>query len=551
MTPSDLAKLKGHVNVTTFLDKHIAKIYAKHNGNENNRLVYTIVGVVILIGAFTILPTYLYVQKRRKSQLIRKPNATELEYFEQGNAEGINSNLTLDEQADLLPYDRKYEFPREKLKLRTQLGNGAFGVVYEGIAHGILAYEEKTKVAVKMVKRTSNDEIMRALVLELKIMVHLGQHLNLVNLLGAVTKNITKYNMMLIVEYCRYGNLQNILIKKRSSFIDQINRDTDTINSNIYARKQKYVRSELEDSDSHEVDHQSVYNSLYARDFNDGDRQSVINSLYDQVLNNMDHGTDDASDDAGTSTSNNSIDSNVVINQITTTDLLCWSFQITRGMHYLASCKVLHGDLAARNILLCDNNVIKICDFGLARSLYKTDIYRKNKEALLPFKWLALESIEDHIFSIHTDVWAFGIVLWELFSLGMTPYPGLDSGLDLYQKLLDGYRMEKPNYATQDVYDIMLSCWRVKPESRPLFDELEENISKLLETSVAKHYINLNEPYLKANVEKYNCGTTDYAALIGTPNFQAPSPPSATSIPMVECNKLSIITSDTSPDIQE
>lgn len=67
---------------------------------------------------------------------------------------------------------------------------------------------------------------------------------------------------------------------------------------------------------------------------------------------------------------------------VTTTDLLCWAFQVARGMDYLASRKVLHGDLAARNILLCDDNVVKICDFGLARSMYKTDNYRKKGEVM-------------------------------------------------------------------------------------------------------------------------------------------------------------------------
>ena len=82
-------------------------------------------------------------------------------------------------------------------------------------------------------------------------------------------------------------------------------------------------------------------------------------------------------DNVGTS---NQLIGSELMHPITTTDLLCWSFQITRGMHYLTTRKVLHGDLAARNILLCDNNVVKICDFGLARSLYKTDVYHKNKE---------------------------------------------------------------------------------------------------------------------------------------------------------------------------
>lgn len=160
---------------------------------------------------------------------------------------------------------------------------------------------------------------------------------------------------------------------------------------------------------------------------------------------------------------------------VTTTDLLCWAFQVARGMQYLSSRKVLHGDLAARNILLCDDNVVKICDFGLARSMYKTDVYHKKGEvnqtiqlirsihdiylefcdfpqSPLPFKWLALESISDQVFSTYSDVWSYGIVLWELFSLGKVPYPGMDADQSLYFKIKDGYRMEKPEYATQDMY---------------------------------------------------------------------------------------------------
>lgn len=77
-------------------------------------------------------------------------------------------------------------------------------------------------------------------------------------------------------------------------------------------------------------------------------------------------------------------------------------------MDYLSTKKVLHGDLAARNVLLCDDNVVKICDFGLAKNLYKSENYKKNTETPLPFKWLALESISDQNFSVYSDVWAFG-----------------------------------------------------------------------------------------------------------------------------------------------
>lgn len=93
---------------------------------------------------------------------------------------------------------------------------------------------------------------------------------------------------------------------------------------------------------------------------------------------------------------------------ICTSDLLFWSFQIARGMEYLSTKNVLHGDLAARNVLLCDNNVVKICDFGLAKNLYMAQNYIKKSETPLPFKWLALESISNQTFSVYSDVWSFG-----------------------------------------------------------------------------------------------------------------------------------------------
>ena len=110
----------------------------------------------------------------------------------------------------------------------------------------------------------------------------------------------------------------------------------------------------------------------------------------------------------------------------------------------------MHGDLAARNILLTEKKLVKICDFGLAKTLYRYSDYRRKSEAPLPIKWMAIESIKDLVFSTQSDVWSFGIVLWEFFTLAESPYPGLSVDV-VYQKLLEGYRMECPHLASTEM----------------------------------------------------------------------------------------------------
>lgn len=122
-----------------------------------------IVSVVAVILVLAICTIYLCIRIRRERRLFRELKAAGLANFEEGNPESINPDLALDEQADLLPYDKKYEFPREKIKLGKQLGAGAFGIVIKGIAQGILPYEEETTVAVKMVKQMADNEVCRTI----------------------------------------------------------------------------------------------------------------------------------------------------------------------------------------------------------------------------------------------------------------------------------------------------------------------------------------------------------------------------------------------------
>ncbi|XP_054082942.1 vascular endothelial growth factor receptor 1 isoform X4 [Zeugodacus cucurbitae] len=521
-----------------------------------------ILGILFFFILLIALVIYLYVRVMRERQRLREFKAAGLANFEEGAVEHINPALTLDEQADLLPYDRAFEFPREKLKLGKQLGAGAFGVVLKADAEGIRPGEKETVVAVKMVKRIADNEVMRALVTELKILVHLGPHLNVVNLLGAVTKNIAKRELMVIVEYCRYGNVQNFLLRNRKRFINQINTETDKIDPTITKQRfsdnfeynrdgVKYVN--LAFANHQYVNHMNNVNNNYTannrrnsdEDPRSGTRAGRPNSTGYLRQSDLYEGHVDSCateqtiittipEDDDHVLSNNSVqpawrsnykpDSTEAMT-VTTTHLVSWAFQVARAMDYLSSRKVLHGDLAARNILLCENNVVKICDFGLARSMYKSENYKKQGEAPLPIKWLALESLSDHIFSTYTDVWSFGIVLWEFFSLAKVPYPGMDPNQSLYLKIKDGYRMEKPPYANNELYDIMLECWSTNPESRPLFNVLEKYFARMLGDDVTNHYVDLNDTYLRANMDNANPKATDYLSLMGSPDEMAPAPP--------------------------
>ncbi|CAG0898994.1 unnamed protein product [Darwinula stevensoni] len=133
---------------------------------------------------------------------------------------------------------------------------------------------------------------------------------------------------------------------------------------------------------------------------------------------------------------------------------------------------IVHRNLAARNILLAEENVVKISDFGFARDIHVNNQYVKKGDGPVPYKWMALESlIHEKVYTSKSDVWAYGITLWEIFSLGKTPYQGMTFG-ELIQRLQAGYRMEAPDYASEPIYQIMRKCWYADPNDRPTFSVL-------------------------------------------------------------------------------
>lgn len=158
--------------------------------------------------------------------------------------------------------------------------------------------------------------------------------------------------------------------------------------------------------------------------------------------------------------------------------LLNWCTQIARGMAYLEDRGIVHRDLAARNVLVQTPNQVKITDFGLAKLLdTDADVYQSSG-GLMPIKWLALECINHRIFTHKSDVWSFGITLWELFTLGKKPYENVRTK-DVPMLLEKGERLQQPSMCTIDVYMIMVKCWMLEAESRPSFRELVDEFAKM------------------------------------------------------------------------
>lgn len=128
-------------------------------------------------------------------------------------------------------------------------------------------------------------------------------------------------------------------------------------------------------------------------------------------------------------------------------ELLKMCVDVAKGCRYLEETHFVHRDLACRNCLVSSTDplerIVKIGDFGLARDIYKNDYYRKEGEGLLPVRWMALESLIDGVFTCQSDVWAFGILLWEIMTLGQQPYPAI-SNVEILSYLRQGERLGKP-----------------------------------------------------------------------------------------------------------
>ncbi|XP_045614949.2 vascular endothelial growth factor receptor 1 [Procambarus clarkii] len=496
--------------------------------------LWAAVGVLVPL---LVVVTFLYISRyfwnlvRSRRYLLMAQKV-----WEEGNVAALNSNLCLHHQADLLPFQPKFEFSRDNITFDKLLGCGAFGRVYRAVAANLSPGQPPTTVAVKMVKSRHDKTQLQALQSELKILMHIGKHVNIVNLVAACSKSLySKGELMILVEYCRHGNILDYLRRHRSHFINQVDDLSGSLQPSLALPASVDSRSSSNEAVYISVDrvaftvptpgtvclgtlaHQSqqplldVCGSREVTGPRPQDSSLLHSDMTCVTLISDTHNMEMPSLPTPTEEREKPLCSR---------DLLCWAFQIARGMDYLSYRKVLHGDLAARNVLLAENNVVKISDFGLAKNIYKYSNYKKNKNSPLPVKWMSVEALRDGVFSTQSDVWAFGVVLWEMFSLGQNPFPGVDFNESFIKELEEGHRMERPKFSTRALYEVMTECWRLDPQLRPSFTRLEQDLGHMLTKVDLQYFEELQQGYeQEAEKETQEAEGSSYLNMVCAPDY--------------------------------
>ncbi|XP_029384917.1 receptor-type tyrosine-protein kinase FLT3 isoform X2 [Echeneis naucrates] len=438
--------------------------------NDNSTIMLKVGSLLLLLALILVTVVFMYFVKKKKPQY--QPQLQMIQMV------GPNDNDYIYINFKDFEYDMKWEFPRENLELGKELGSGAFGTVRQATAYGINMPGVSQQVAVKMLKEKHQAVEKEALMSELKMLTHIGHHTNIVNLLGACTNSGPIY---LIFQYCGNGDLLNYLKNNSERYHKSV---TDAFIKDRFSSLYHNLQPRKTSSGNHAtVDNYVPMHAATTRGqddialltFNSGDME-----LYEEIDENQDEPDDD-------------------LQALTFDDLLSFAFQVAKGMEFLSSKNCIHRDLAARNVLVTKGRLVKIGDFGLARDIDNDCNYVVRGNVRLPVKWMAPESIFQGMYTMKSDVWAYGILLWEIFSLGVTPYPGMRVDHTFYSMIERGFKMDCPYYATESVYEIMCKCWDLDACNRPSFSKLVSFMCDQLTDREEKLYHNmLDQKYQNA-----------------------------------------------------
>uniref|UniRef100_UPI00358E24DE insulin-like growth factor 1 receptor n=1 Tax=Myxine glutinosa TaxID=7769 RepID=UPI00358E24DE len=329
-------------------------------------LPVTIVVVFILLGAFMV--TFYFVKKRND---VSVPNGV---LYASVNPEYFST-------ADVYIPD-EWEVERENVRMQRELGQGTFGMVYEGMTRNIVWDEEETRVAIKTVNETASTRERYEFLNEASVMKSFNCH-HVVRLLGVVSQS---QPILVIMELMTRGDLKSYLRSLRSEAEEKLDSPSPSLQ-----------------------------------------------------------------------------------------EMLQMAGEIADGMAYLNAKKFVHRDLAARNCMVAEDYAVKIGDFGMTRDIYETDYYRKGGKGLLPVRWMSPESLKDGVFTTHSDVWSFGMVLWEIATLAEQPYQGM-SNEQVLKFVMDGGLLEKPTSCPQRLEQFIHLCWQYNPRLRPTFLEILDSL---------------------------------------------------------------------------
>ncbi|XP_008829335.1 muscle, skeletal receptor tyrosine-protein kinase isoform X7 [Nannospalax galili] len=293
------------------------------------------------------------------------------------------------------------EYPRNNIEYVRDIGEGAFGRVFQARAPGLLPYEPFTMVAVKMLKEEASADMQAGFQREAALMAEFDNP-NIVKLLGvcAVGKP-----MCLLFEYMAYGDLNEFLRSMSPHTVCSLSH------SDLSMRAQ-------------------------------------VSSPGPPPLS--------------------------------CAEQLCIARQVAAGMAYLSERKFVHRDLATRNCLVGENMVVKIADFGLSRNIYSADYYKANENDAIPIRWMPPESIFYNRYTTESDVWAYGVVLWEIFSYGLQPYYGMAHEEVIYY-VRDGNILSCPENCPLELYNLMRLCWSKLPADRPSFPSIHRILERMCE----------------------------------------------------------------------